>query len=402
MNRDKLCRLGNQAGGHAGFRHVHLPLCLAMIAICVFAAASGSVRAAEYDSYAVAGDTESVVVGAMSAPEDVGFDVMPQPVPSACRGSACKGCRHCAKSPSGIINRILGPACPRWTGQADVLLLWQGNVPSTPLLTLDAAPFPSLLNANEVGSGLGSGPRVALMLNVDQCHAIEANYFNAGNLVGNKSFTAPPEGQMAWAALGGYPVGNINDGVYSNAGRIQSFELNWRRYNGKSVTWLAGFRWVEWDDSLSITDNYDDGILPGVDTLNARAVNNLYGAQIGADATLLTLFDVVRFNGVGKAGVYGNADASTTMSVGGDRIPAATYAATGNSTGFFGEIGINGSVQITEHLFWRAGYNFFWISGVATSLNQLHSFDMSVPDGQLKLGGSVFLQGVNTGIEARW
>ena len=67
-------------------------------------------------------------------------------------------------------------------------------------------------------------------------------------------------------------------------------------------------------------------------------------------------------------------------------------------------MGINGSIRLTEHLFWRAGYNFFWISGVATSLNQLQAVDLAAapPVGPINLGGSVFLQGVNTGIELVW
>ena len=303
-----------------------------------------------------------------------------------------------------IINRMLGPACPRWTGQADVLLLWQGNVPATPLLTLQDPPNSVLLNGSQIPYVMGTGPRVALMFNIDKCSAIEANYFNAGNFSASRSIVAPAAGQMAWAALGNYNVGNIDDAAVSTSGRIQSLELNWRRYNGRSFTWLAGFRWIEWNDSLAMTDNWNDGTGAGIDTLNANTSNDLYGGQIGADAVLLTLFDTIRFNGVAKAGVYGNPNASATTTVGGDRIVPATYTATGSSTGFFGELGINGSIRLTEHLFWRAGYNFFWISGVATSLNQLQAVDLAAapPVGPINLGGSVFLQGVNTGIELVW
>ncbi|MFM7109059.1 MAG: BBP7 family outer membrane beta-barrel protein [Planctomycetaceae bacterium] len=309
-----------------------------------------------------------------------------------------------------LINRCLGPACPRWVGQADVLMLWQGNVPGTSLLTLSTIePFPTVLNGNQLPYSLGTGPRTAVIFNVDQCHGIEANYFNAGNFSGSREFVAPAEDQLAWAALGQLPnVGFIDSGTASTAGRIQSFELNWRRQNGRSITWIAGFRWIEWNDSFTMTDTYNDPNTDpstGTDSIAASSVNNLYGGQLGLDAVLLTVSDIVRFNGVAKAGVYGNMHAASTMTVESsdpNRILPTAYTATGNSTGFFGEVGINGSVRLTDHLFWRAGYNFFWISGVATSLNQVKAFDMTVPSGTLNLGGSVFLQGVNTGIEAIW
>lgn len=304
-----------------------------------------------------------------------------------------------------IINRCLGPACPRWVGQADVLLLWQGNVPATPLLNVDADPFPVALAGDQIPYVMGTGPRTAIIFNIDQCHGIEANYFNAGNFSANREFTAPADAQLAWAGLGGYAIGGIDSGTASTAGRIQSFELNWRRYNGGSITWLAGFRWIEWNDSLNVTDNWTDDTGQGTDALSAQSVNNLYGGQIGVDAVLLTLFDVVRFNGVAKAGVYGNMDAGSTVVVESsdpNRIPPTGYYATRNSTGFFGEVGVNGTVRLTNHLFWRAGYNFFWIGGLATSLNQVNAFDMTVPSGTLNTAGSVFLQGVNTGIEAVW
>lgn len=309
--------------------------------------------------------------------------------------------------PPALVNRALGPACPRWVGQADVLLLWQGNVPSTPLLTLDADPFPVELAGNQLPYVMGTGPRTAVLFNIDRCHAIEANYFNAGNFSSVRNFTAPEAGSLAWAALGNYNIGDIIGGSVATAGRIQSFELNWRKRYSPTVTWLAGFRWIEWNDSLTLNDSFDNGVDPaGTDSLSARSGNDLYGGQLGLDALLLTLFEsTIRFNGVAKAGVYGNPNASTTMTVDSSdptRLVATSYTANGSSTGFFGEVGVNGAVRLSEHLYWRAGYNFFWISGVATSLNQLGALDLTDSTGKLNLGGSVFLHGVNTGIELVW
>lgn len=400
---------GSNGSRRANRRRAAASLAMAMLLM------GGGASAGQYDGYAAAGGDDGVVIGDYQPGQErsvivsdqadgagapcAGGGVMPMPEADA------QDCNRYGFSPA-VVNRCLGPACPRWVGQADVLLLWQGNVPVTPLLTLQDFPNPMTLNGSQLPYGLATGPRTAILFNVDQCHAIEANYFNAGNFAGNRAFAAPAGTQLAWAALGNYNLANIESGTASTAGRIQSFELNWRRSNGRSLTWLAGFRWIEWNDWFTMADNFDDGVNPpGTDTLSARSVNDLFGGQIGLDAVLLTLSDVVRFNGVAKAGVYGNPHASTTMTLNSSdptRLPTTSYTATGSSTGFFGEVGINGTVRLTEHLFWRAGYNFFWIGGVATSLNQLSAFDMTVPSGALNIGGSVFLQGINTGIEAVW
>jgi hypothetical protein len=392
--------------------------------MAVLLSATGA-GALEFDGFAAAGGDEGVVIGNFQ-PGQPGQPGQPRSVVVSSRedeapSTIADGASGNFTEPDApgwfdysfgpaIFNRCLGPACPRWVGQADVLLLWQGNVPATPLLTLGTVePFSTALNGSQLPYAMGSGPRTAIMLNVDKCHAIEANYFNSGNFSGSREFVAPAIDQLAWAGLGQLPnIGFIDGGTASTSGRIQSFELNWRRYNGQSLTFLAGFRWIEWNDSFTMTDSYTDPNTDpstGNDTLSARSTNDLYGGQLGVDAVLLTLFDVIRFNGVAKAGVYGNLNPSTTMSVDStdpNRITPTTYTATGKSTGFFGEVGVNGTVRLSEHLFWRAGYNFFWIGGVATSLNQLHAIDMTVPSGALKLDGSVFLQGVNTGIEVIW
>ena len=158
---------------------------------------------------------------------------------------------------------------------------------------------------------------------------------------------------------------------------------------------------MEWNQTLAINDTFADGST-GSDVLNVSTKNNLYGAQLGLDSLLLDLYQKrVRFNGVAKAGVYGNANARATTTVGGDRIPAASFTATGKQSSFFGEIGVNGTVRLTERILWRAGYNFFWIGGVALPPQQLAKVDAAAtpPTGRIDLTGSVFLQGANNG---RW
>jgi len=61
-------------------------------------------------------------------------------------------------------------------------------------------------------------------------------------------------------------------------------------------------------------------------------------------------------------------------------------------------------VRLASWLSWRAGYTLFWLSGVATSANQLSTTDLAtnVPTATINTNGSVLLHGVTTGLEARW
>lgn len=305
----------------------------------------------------------------------------------------------------GIINRWLGDAAPRWKVQAELLSLWQSNVPAVPLIVLDDPANPrTVLAADQMPTKMAPGILIGLILQVDDFHALETRWLDVENIQGARSFTGPAGYQLAWDNLAGIPVGQINSGVATATGTFRSLEVNWRRGNGtQSLTWLAGFRWVEWNQTLAINDTFDDGSI-GTDVMNTRTVNDLYGGQLGLDALLLTLSDRIRFNGVAKAGIYGNPNAMATTTVGGDRIPPATFSATSSQVGFFGDIGVNGTIRLTNHILWRAGYNFFWISGVALPPQQLAKVNAAAtpPTGKIDTGGSVFLQGWDSGIEIWW
>lgn len=384
----------------------------AAVALLSAMAFGWEVRSAGYDDYAtaevVATDSAS---GAYQPEREDGVPATPvYPGMQGCcqpEGVFCGPAEGGSRS-GGIVNGILGPACPRWTAQVDALMLWRSNVASYPLLALNnGTTFPTVLNANEIYSDMAVGPRAALMLHLDNEYAFEGNYFYVGSISGSSAFVAPAATGYAFDNLAGWNLGDITNGVAVLNGEIQSVELNVRhRHCGSPVTWLAGFRWVEWNDELTINDNFAETVEPfavGTDNVRSLATNDLYGGQLGLDALLLTFADVMRINAVAKAGVYGNFDAQNTVSVGGDRIGPDTITRSRDQVSFFGEIGVNGAVRISQHVFWRAGYNFFWLAGVATAPQQLGAVDLAgTSQGRVDAGGSVFLQGVNTGIEVLW
>lgn len=393
------------------------------VCLAVLPWATDRAIATGFDSYVSIDDSQSVI---MQPDNDAGFaqgDHRAELVHSPwehpaqpCQNGHCPGCNNCRGTASvhgtGILNSILGDTCPRVTAQIDALMLWQSNVPAVPLLRLDNPANPALFfGTNNLVSEMGVGPRAAIMLHIDQEYTLEANYFNVGSINTTRPFESPLPQQLVWGSVVNLPqFGNIDSGAIAMNGAIQSFELNWRhRHCGSSFTWLVGFRWIEWNESLTLNDSFS--IPPpfaevGNDFLGVQTGNDLYGAQLGCDALLLNLWEMVRFNGVAKAGIYGNSAIASTL-VSSDRTgfgPDRNFSASTNQTGFFGEVGVNGAVRLSDHFFWRAGYNLFWLAGVATTSQQLGVVNAApVPaEGSITAGSSVFLQGVNTGIEFIW
>lgn len=330
--------------------------------------------------------------------------------PSGCTDCGGQGCEACAGAQAcGHGCGLCGPACPRWVVQVDVLMLWQSNIGSRPVLsTYDPTTMVvgrTALDVNEALAPMSAGPRVGVFYNLDKTYAIEGNYFQARPFAGQAK---TGRGSFVEDNLAGNNFPIDTDTVFDSASlftraSIQSAELNWRRREcWCPITWLAGFRWVEWDQQLHIDESAAEGTFSSL--FRTDTANNLYGGQLGAELGLWTgaIFNV---NGLGKAGVYYN-NAGQTSKYQDNEGSFEKVTANADQTAFFGEVGLNGSVQLTSWLAWRLGYSLFWLSGVAVPADQLAVTDLNLarvpPTAQINTNGSVLLQGVTTGLEARW
>lgn len=318
---------------------------------------------------------------------------------TACELPAAMPCPQPCHTHPGCINRylgrVLGPACPRWVFQVEALMLWQGNLASQPLLA-DAAGV-TVLDVNQASTPTSAGPRAGLFFNLDDCYAIEGNYFNVGTFNGNVSL---PAGTYTPLVMPTVFTPAAGPATLATAGRIQSAEVNWRRRECHyPITWLAGFRWVQWDQSLALTSVPSGGGITR--RIDAETDNDLYGGQIGADLNLWNAGGRFTMNGIGKAGVFYN-DADQIAS-GINSNGAAWGPTVGNAdrVAFFGEVGVYATLAVTRWLAWRTGYSCFWLGGVAMPANQL-AVNPAVTNAPIDTSGSVFLHGVSTGLEARW
>jgi len=117
----------------------------------------------------------------------------------------------------------------------------------------------------------------------------------------------------------------------------------------------------------------------------------------------LQLWDLGKwqFTGVGKAGAFGNTSYQrTTANIGVDAF--GPLGADDTDVSFFGEVGVNSTLWLCDWLAWRAGYNFFWLQGVATAPQQFSLVNFGSDSASINTNGAVFLQGFSTGLEARW
>ncbi len=300
--------------------------------------------------------------------------------------------------------------CPKWEAQVDALFLWQGNIPSRPLY-VGTATGVTALDANQLYAPAAIAPRYALTYHRDDCRAIEVNYFqvwgfNAEQVVGPQT-DAAGNGVFTANNLVGPDYDRVSGALATSSANIQSLEVNLRRTDGGMIEWISGFRWLEWGQNLAVTDSTVDipqGIPPatlGYDYAAINTLNSLYGWQLGGDMMLWNAGRWLRVNGIAKAGVYYNHQAAQNTYYT-DFFNAAAASSANDTVSFVGETGINASFALTNWLSWRAGYTCFWLGGVATPARQLGLTDIDTNTTSINTNGSVFLHGVNTGLEARW
>jgi hypothetical protein len=303
--------------------------------------------------------------------------------PACCPGGSGSRCHRRGR---GLLNHLFGHHCPpRWQVQVDALMLWQGNIASVPLLESDGD---TILDAADAQTAMSTGVRTGVLYHFSECVAMEGNYFNV------RPFTATELADFDSADLPFLPGSpTVTGGAWLvNKANIQSAEWNLRWKEGPGpLTWLAGFRWVEWNQWMSLDSSGD---------VASQTGNDLYGGQIGADLALWNGGGPVQVHGVGKAGLfYNNAFQRTWTNLPGSGLNGVFGER--DLTSFFGEVGINASYWISQKWAWRLGYSFFWLSGVAVPANQLGVADVGTAR-SINGSGSVLLHGLTTGLEARW
>ncbi len=213
--------------------------------------------------------------------------------------------------------------------------------------------------------GTGSGYDISAIRRIDcSCTAVEARYF----------------GLYGWS--GKVDLGDATVSLpFTLQSQLQSAEVNIRRTTASWLQLLAGFRWVELDDTFNLAN-----------LASAKTFNRLFGCQVGADVSIWQ-YNRLSFDAIGKAGIYGNAIDGQL------NIPGTLNLATSRGrTAFVGEVGLTGRYAITNSLALRATYELLWLDGVA-AVNEL-SLNPNLTAVSATTN-TIFYQGAFVGFECR-
>jgi hypothetical protein len=165
----------------------------------------------------------------------------------------------------------------------------------------------------------------------------------------------------------------------------------------KWLNWMVGFRYFQLDEQFNISafEVEDLGVY------NTRAVNNLYGGQLGCRAHFCT--ERCSFSLTGKAGAFGNS-VQMQQQIGPEGFPIIRD--TNVSQGywaFVGQVGCSVTYNFARHWYVMGGYDALWLEGVALAPDQL-DFSVLDPEAGTRINhnGSLFLHGAHAGIGFQW
>jgi hypothetical protein len=180
--------------------------------------------------------------------------------------------------------------------------------------------------------------------------------------------------------------------------KAQSFEVNYRHWVWDSVSTFIGARYLKYEEDYSLISLR---ALPPPNPTSGSYLseldNDLIGAQLGGDIFFpMSLRTSLSLRG--KGGVYGNfatrevrleEDGNTVIFNGVDKVVAAAMV----------ELGAFGNFQITPSIRLNAGYEVWWLTGVATTQRQNNNILTFASGTRVNVKDDIFLHGFSGGVQ---
>ena len=261
-----------------------------------------------------------------------------------------------------------------------------------------------------------------------QQHAVELIYWGVYKMGSSASFAAGPPGidaipQAPGATVGGIPASDFLSGAaqqeITRSDVINDVEINWiyslwdrpeflPRERAVNLMWLAGFRFFQVGDTLTIASGSGNPAIGAID-LGVATNNNIYGAQVGAKFDWRFL-PQLRFNVVPKFMIGGNA-ITNTSSLAGANGTQATFAGGAPARAFseldvfswLGSVDTSIAWDVTEHWSLWLGYRVVGVGNIAQADGQWPAIITSASSlSGIAAGSQTIIHGGFAGFQSRY
>lgn len=316
--------------------------------------------------------------------------------------AACDECRACETCNSCLMSEACGPSsivdpcssCQRcepgerceagaefslsgeviWTARAQAVFLNREASQSRSELVRSTSEPDGIFRANELEHDFSGGARVGLVRQIDAGYGLDVIYLGGFNwdesnrLTGNLNILGQAIGP-------GTAVVNYGSELHSIEANVRLPLDSWSKF-------LVGFRWVSLEEDAFI---HAPGFFRGIAT-----DNDLWGGQIGYERAIWDRGDCLTIDGSVKAGAFCNKVGSSTRGF------AGMTGEDDNRPAFVGEASLFANYQLTPCWSVTAGYEVYWLDGVALAVDQY-------PDPRsLDDEGGIFLHGASVGLRFDW
>jgi len=263
----------------------------------------------------------------------------------------------------------------RWYATAELMPLYREQKDDVNLQTLDDFDG-SILDTGDFDTEFDAGLKLVLGVALNDLYRLEGGYI----------------GPHEWSSQIVVPDGTVSP-LADMATNFSSYEMNLRRriliprdpwpgYNQLCVanSFLVGGRYLNLDETMAFGSN-------------VATSNDMLGLQVGMLSQFLTHrhgwidFEI-------KGGMYNN-----QMRLNVQDGAASTIQET-DRTAFLGELSLSYNYQLSRHVAFRAGYNAFWLTGVALASQNLPLAGTVAP--VLNHNGDMVLHGPNLGLTYAW
>ena len=226
----------------------------------------------------------------------------------------------------------------------------------------------------------------------------EARYFgidgagNTGWANTGSDWTFPGDAQV-------WPQSIFRAGIDS---RVQSVEWNVQHDAERATfTWLAGFRWLQFDDYLwgSATSSPDEAVAFQVST-----ANTLYGGQGGFSIAIVKDNTPLEVDVRLKGGLYANSSSGDwgMTAVSPSNWLSRRGADSATELAFVGDFEFSFVYRITERWSAALSYEALWLQGVAVAGDQSELGRLLSNATGLSSSEAAWFSGLNVGMRFRW